>query len=97
VLMGLLFRKFEGFEAATLSTKAWVYIVLASLAGALSWLCYFAALRLGPAGAVAVIDKLSVVLIVIAAAVLFGESFTLWSALGLVLLVLGSALLVFGH
>lgn len=96
VIIGLAFRKFEAFDAVAFGTKAWFYVFLAALAGALSWICYFAALQLGPAGAVAVIDKLSVVIIVIAAALLFGESFTLWTGLGVALLIIGSALIIFG-
>jgi bacterial/archaeal transporter family protein len=96
VIIGLVFRKFEAFDTAAFTTKAWLYIFLAALAGALSWICYFAALRLGPAGAVAVIDKLSVVIIVIAAAFLFGETFTAWTGVGVVLLIIGSALIIFG-
>lgn len=94
--IGLVFRKFESFDASVFTARAWWYVTLAALAGALSWICYFAALRTGPAGAVAVIDKLSVVIIVIAAAFLFSEPFSVWTGLGLVLLVAGSALIIFG-
>lgn len=96
VVIGLVFRKFEAFDAASFGTKAWFYVFLAALAGALSWICYFAALRIGPAGAVAVIDKLSVVIIVIAAALLFGETFSIWTGIGVLLLIIGSALIIFG-
>lgn len=96
VLVGLVFGKFEGIQAATFGGRAWLFVFLAALAGALSWLCYFAALKLGPASAVAVIDKLSVVLIIILAAVFLNESFTMATAIGMFLLIIGSALIVLG-
>lgn len=40
--------------------KAMLFIVLSGVAGAISWLCYFYALKNGKAGPVASIDKLSI-------------------------------------
>lgn len=49
------------------------FLVLSGLAIGLSWLCYFRALQLGPDSKVAPVDKLSLVLVVIAAAIFLGE------------------------
>jgi bacterial/archaeal transporter family protein len=95
LLVGLLLRKFEGLGGAAWDTRAWTFIILSAIAGALSWILYFSALKVGPAGPVAVIDKLSVVLVIIMAALFFGEAFTLRSALGVVLTIAGSVLIVF--
>lgn len=95
VLAGFALRKFEGFTLASFSGKAWLFIVLSALAGALSWILYFVALRTGPASAVAVIDKFSVVFVVLFAAMFLAESLTLKSILGLVLTVIGSLLIIF--
>ena len=95
IVAGLLFRKFEGFTIASLSGKAWLFIILSAAAGALSWLLYFVALRTGPASAVAVIDKFSVVFVIVFAAMFLGESLTWKSVLGIVLTVLGSLLILF--
>lgn len=95
VVAGLAFGKFNGFDPSSWSGKAWLFIILAALAGAASWILYFLALKAGPASAVAVIDKLSVVIVVIAAAFFLGESLTLKSILGVILTVIGTVLIVF--
>lgn len=53
----------------TVSRKAWVFLVLSGLATGLSWICYFRALQLGPASRVAPVDKLSVVFVLVIAAI----------------------------
>ena len=73
----------------TISGKAFLFIVLAGIAGALSWLAYFYALKLGPASGVAVLDRFSVVLVVVLAALFLGEAITLKSLAGLVLITAG--------
>jgi len=95
VVAGFAFGKFNGFDPSSWSGKAWFYIVLAALAGAASWVLYFMALKEGPASAVAVIDKMSVVIVIIAAALFLGEALTWKSALGVVLTVIGTVLIVF--
>lgn len=95
VIAGIAFGKFHGFEVSAWGAKAWIFIVLSAVAGAASWLLYFMALKAGPASAVAVIDKMSVVIVVLVAAVALGEAITWKSALGIVLTVIGAVLIVF--
>lgn len=57
-------------------------LVLSGLATGLSWLCYYRALQLGPASKVAPVDKLSVVLVIAAAALFLGEKLSWKTALG---------------
>jgi transporter family protein len=66
--------------------RSWTFLVLSALATGASWLCYFRALKLGPATLVAPIDKLSVVLVALFAFVVLGErpSATGWVGIGLV-------------
>jgi transporter family protein len=78
---------------AAIGRKEMLFIALAGLAGALSWICYFAALRLGKATNVAVVDRLSVVFVLVFAAAFLGEKMAWKSILG-VLLMLGGAILV---
>ena len=73
-----------------------LYILAAGAAGALSWICYFWALRLGKAGSVAVVDRLSVVMVLLLAAAFLGEKLTVWSGLGGLLMVAGAVLVVLG-
>jgi transporter family protein len=72
-----------------LSRKAWLFLILSGLATGCSWLCYFRALQLGDVGKVAPIDKLSVVFVLIFAAIFLGESLT-WK------IVLGGSLMTAG-
>ena len=79
----------------TVGNKALLFIVLSGVAGAISWLFYFFALKYGPATGVAALDRLSVVFVVILAALFLGEALTLKSALGLGLIITGALFLVF--
>ena len=94
VLGGLVFGKFKGFSLSDFSGKAWLFIILAAFAGAASWIFYFIALKGGPASAVAVIDKMSVVLVILLAAIFLGEAFTVKTAIGTILVALGGILIV---
>ena len=69
-----------------LSGRSWLFLGLSALATALSWICSFRALKLGPASLVAPVDKLSVLVVVLLAVVLLGErpSALGWLALCLV-------------
>lgn len=75
------------------SRRTWVYLALSALATGLSWLCYFRALQLGPASKVAPIDKLSVVLVILFAALFLGERLSPMKVAGGSLIALGAAIL----
>lgn len=79
----------------TIDGKMFSFIVASGIAGALSWLFYFFALQNGPASAVSGIDRLSVVFVVILAALFLGEAFTIKTAIGALLIVAGAILLTF--
>lgn len=66
------------------------FIVLSGIAGALSWLFYFLALKYGKIAQVAPIDKLSVVIAVILSIVILGEKINLLNGLGVVFIAIGS-------
>ena len=71
-----------------------LFIVLSGLATGASWLCYFRALQEGPASVVAPIDKLSIVFTVAFSAAVLGERLTRRAALGLLLIVAGTLLML---
>jgi transporter family protein len=73
--------------------RALIFTLLSGIAGAISWLLYFGALKMGPASKIAVLDRLSVVFVLLLAALFLGERLTPWSLLGGLLMV-GGALLV---
>jgi transporter family protein len=56
-----------------ISPRTWTFLILSGLGTGASWLCYFGALKLGPASMVAPIDKLSVVLVALFASAFLGE------------------------
>jgi transporter family protein len=76
-----------------LSTKTWVFLVLSGLATGASWICYFRALKLGPAALVAPVDKLSVVLVAIFGVTLLGEHLDTKQWMGVALVGAGAILL----
>lgn len=71
---------------STIPARSWVFLVLSGLATGASWLCYFRALKLGNAAQVAPVDKLSVVLVAIFAAIFLGERLSVahWFAVGMI-------------
>ena len=85
--------KFNGFSLHHLSGKEWTLLVLAGVSGALSWLFYFFALRDGSASAVVAIDRLSIVFVVLLAAVFLSETINWRTLLGSVFMVAGALLI----
>ena len=79
-----------------ISARAWLFITLAGMAGAASWLCYFRALQLGDAARVAPIDRLSVVVVILFAALFLGEKLTGGVAFGALLVLAGSIIIAHG-
>jgi transporter family protein len=79
--------------AGAIGAKTWLFLVLSALATGGSWLCYYRALKLGPAAGVAPIDKLSVALVAIFAATVLGEKLSAKNWLGVGLVGAGALLL----
>lgn len=78
-----------------LSARTWLFLILSGLATGASWLCYFRALQLGEVNQVAAVDKSSIVLTVLFAIVLLGETENLTTRLpGIALVALGTYLMV---
>lgn len=75
------------------SHKAFLFIALSGIAGALSWLFYFWALRSGKAGQVASIDRLSIVFVIILALIFLGEKINYKMGLDACLMALGAILI----
>jgi transporter family protein len=82
----ILFATGQFRTPGQISGKTWLFLALSGLATGASWLCYFRALKLGPATLVAPIDKLSVVLVALFAFVFLGErpSASGWLGIGLI-------------
>ncbi|WP_410771884.1 EamA family transporter [Fontibacillus sp. BL9] len=84
--------KFTQLAEIVSQKKALSFIVLSGIAGALSWLFYFLALKYGKVSQVGPIDKLSVVIAVILAFLFLGEKISWTAAAGVVLIAAGALL-----
>lgn len=71
------------------SSRDMGFVILSGVAGALSWLFYFAALKLADASKVAPIDRASVLIVMVLATLFLGEKITLKTATAGVLIFLG--------
>jgi bacterial/archaeal transporter family protein len=94
VIVSLFLKKFENFSLNLFTSKDWLLIILAGISGALSWLFYFGALKFGPASHVAVIDRLSLVFVILLSALILGETLNLKVILGAILIIIGAILVV---
>ncbi len=86
----LVFARGEAGGLRQISRQSLVFLILSGLATGMSWLCYYRALKDGPASIVAPLDKLSLPLVIVLAALFLNEKFTWETALGLVLLGSGT-------
>ena len=77
-----------------IQTKSWIFLILSGLATGASWLCYYKALQMGEASKVVPIDKLSVVITMVLAAVILHEQFTVKSIVGCLFIAFGTLLMV---
>jgi transporter family protein len=92
-LAAILFATGQLTNPGPIPAKSWLFLVLSALGTGASWLCYFRALKLGPATLVAPIDKLSVVLVALFGTVFLGERPSLQGWVGIALIATGAVLI----
>ena len=78
-------KKIEGREL--------LFIILSGIATGASWLCYYRALKEGPASVVVPIDKLSILVTIVFSRIVFKERLNIKSGEGLVAIIAGTILL----
>lgn len=94
VSLGLILSATGQFShPGPMPTRSWIFLVLSGLATGASWLCYFRALKLGPATLVAPIDKLSVVLVALFGVVFLGERPSHNGWIGIALIAAGAVII----
>ncbi|GHV48374.1 membrane protein [Synergistales bacterium] len=71
---------------------ALLFVCMSGIAGALSWLFYFLALRYGEVAKVAPIDKLSVVFACVMAVFILGEKISPMGIMGVALIAVGAVM-----
>jgi transporter family protein len=84
----------EHRAVTAISRRSLIFLVLSGLATGVSWLAYFRALQLGQASRVAPIDKLSLPLTIVLAALLLGEPVGWRMAAGAALMTIGAMLTI---
>jgi bacterial/archaeal transporter family protein len=80
---------------SSVGRRTWIFLILSGVATSLSWLCYFRALQLGEASQVAPVDKLSVVVAIVLAAIFLHEHLTWHHWLGGTLIFAGAVVLAY--
>lgn len=91
---GMVFLTNAQTGIGEISRRSWLFLILSGLATGASWLCYYKALQIGEASRVVPIDKLSVVITMILAAVILHEPFTVKSIFGCALIAAGTLFMV---
>lgn len=91
---GIVFFSGTYKQLPSISERNWYFLLASGLATGASWLCYFKALQIGQVTQVAAIDKFSIVLTVLLAAVFLGETATLKTFVGCALIAVGTLLMI---
>ncbi|MCA6125607.1 EamA family transporter [Bradyrhizobium sp. WSM 1704] len=92
-LSAILFATGQFTQSGPISARSWLFLLLSGLGTGASWICYFRALKLGPATLVAPIDKLSVVLVALFGVVFLGERPSAYGWIGIALISAGAVLI----
>lgn len=91
----LVFFKGSQNTIGSLTKANWIFLILSGCATGLSWICYFKALQLGKVSQVAPVDKLSVAIAIVLAAIFLGEPLTIKTGVAAGLIIAGTFVLIF--
>ena len=94
VAWGIVLFRGEHKGLQNLSRHNIFFLVISGLATGLSWIFYFKALQSGKISQVAPVDKLSVALTIVLSVVFLGEVLSWKSALGALLIIAGTVILI---
>lgn len=86
----LVFLKGQQAALSSLSFRTFFFLFLSGLSTGASWLFYFKAIQKGEVYKVAAVDKCSIVLTVLLAALFLQESLTIWKGIGVLLIFFGT-------
>ncbi|MBG9378615.1 EamA family transporter [Panacibacter sp. DH6] len=78
----------------SLSKQNWLFLMLSGCATGCSWIFYFKALQAGKVSQVAPVDKLSLALTILLSVIFLGETLTLKTAIGALLIIGGTVVLI---
>jgi transporter family protein len=91
---GIAFFRGGAATMHTLTKQNIIFLCLSGIATGLSWIFYFKALQLGKVSQVAPVDKMSVAFAIIFAILFLGEPLTWRTAIGALLIIGGSLVLI---
>jgi transporter family protein len=91
---GIAFFRGGAATMHTLTKQNIIFLCLSGIATGLSWIFYFKALQLGKVSQVAPVDKMSVAFDIIFAILFLGEPLTWRTAIGALLIIGGSLVLI---
>ncbi len=92
---GIVFAQGLNKEISNVTKSTWIFLILSGIATGLSWLFYFRAIQIGEVSKVMPIDKMSIVIAIIFAALFLGEKLSWSGILGTVLISVGAILIAF--
>lgn len=90
----IVFMTHKQKEIGKIDGRSWIFLILSGVTTGLSWLCYYRALQTGKASIVVPIDKLSIVVSVAFAWIVFKEKLSPKGLDGLILIVAGTLILL---
>lgn len=90
ITAAIVFARGEHAAFKDVRGTAWLALILSGAATGISWLAYFKALQLAPASSVAPVDKLSLAVTIVLAAIFLGEAVTWRTAVGAALMIAGA-------
>jgi transporter family protein len=94
VAWGIVIARGETKGIAGLSKQNIIFLIISGIATGLSWIFYFKALQLGKVSQVAPVDKLSVALTIILSVIFLGEALTWKAAIGALLIIAGTVVMI---
>jgi transporter family protein len=95
VAWGIVLLRGEAKGIASLSRQNIFFLIISGVATGLSWIFYFKALQLGKVSQVAPVDKLSVALTLVLSVLFLGETLSIKTAVGALLIIIGTVVLIF--
>ncbi len=93
---GIVFAAGKHTDIQSITAKSWIFLILSGIATGLSWLCYYYALQKGAAAKVVTIDKFSLIITMIMAALILKEGMGVKDIIGAVLVTAGTLIIALG-
>ncbi|MCX8183395.1 MAG: EamA family transporter [Crenarchaeota archaeon] len=93
-MVGIIILLGRTSQLAELTQRDMLFIILSGVSGALSWVFYFAALKLSDASKVATIDRTSILFVIVLSYLILGEEPSLKTAAAGILVFLGALILI---